>query len=472
MASSTKTFAFGLIFAAACLAQKIDVEKLREDYQIFRTALEEGHSGIYRYTPKKDMDAAFDRAAARLTEPMTTVEFYRLLMPVAALVKCGHTSVGLPREIQTEIGNTTLLFPLDVAVLDRKIYVLRDHGTPDGAMAGGEILSINGLPAAKLLTEMFAATPGDGNIQTSRARRIGIRGGGFPILLYTLMGISGPYEVAWRDGAGKDRKSTLTGITGPQRRERVKPPQRGPDNGSLSFVDDGRIAVLKVDGFGGTVKGDPLSVFFTKSFQEMQEKKSRALIIDLRDNGGGNDALGKQLLAHLLDSPFQYYESLIVNALDFSFRKYTNQTRGFPEADFEKRPGGRYQFIKHPNWGTQQPAKPPFAGKVFVLINGASFSASCEFASNFHFRKRGVFIGEESGGGYYGNTSGGTAQVTLPNSKVITNVPLLTYTMAVSGYPQADRSVMPEHPVRYTIQDLIAGTDKEMPVALELARKP
>jgi hypothetical protein len=338
-------------------------------------------------------------------------------------------------------------------------------------MAGGEILSINGMAAPKILSDMLAATPGDGNIQTSRARGIGIRGG-FPTLLHTLIGMTGPYEVAWRDGAGKDRKSTLTGITGTQRRERVKPPERGPDNGTLNFHDDGRIAVLKIYGFGGNAKGDPLSVFFTKSFAEMQEKKSRALIIDLRDNGGGSDALGKQLLAHLLDAPFQYYESLIVNALDFSFRKYTSQTRGFPEVDFQKRPDGKYQLLKHPNWGMQQPAKPPFAGKVFVLINGASFSASCEFASNFHFRKRGVFIGEESGGGYYGNTSGGTAQVTLPNSKVITNVPLLTYTMAVSGYPQADRSVMPEHPVRYTIQDLIAGTDKEMPVALELARKP
>ncbi len=34
---------------------------------------------------------------------------------------------------------------------------------------------------------------------------------------------------------------------------------------------------------------------------------------------------------------------------------------------------GKYHYTGHPNWGTQQPLAPYFAGKVLVLINGGQF---------------------------------------------------------------------------------------------------
>jgi C-terminal processing protease CtpA/Prc len=105
-----------------------------------------------------------------------------------------------------------------------------------------------------------------------------------------------------------------------------------------------------------------------------------------------------------------------------------------------------------------------------ILINGGSFSTTSEFLSQAHFHKRATFIGEESGGGYYGNSSGAMPTVTLPSTKVMVRVPLVTYYMAVSGYKDASRGVIPDHPVRYSIEELLAGTDKELAVALELAR--
>ena len=88
-----------------------------------------------------------------------------------------------------------------------------------------------------------------------------------------------------------------------------------------------------------------------------------------------------------------------------------------------------------------------------------------------HARKRAEFIGEESGGGYYGNTSGPGALLTLPNTKLQAYVPLMTYYMAVRDYQAASHGVVPDHPVAYTIDELLAGKDKELALALELARK-
>jgi hypothetical protein len=63
-----------------------------------------------------------------------------------------------------------------------------------------------------------------------------------------------------------------------------------------------------------------------------------------------------------------------------------------------------------------------------------------------------------------------TRQVTLPNTKVTLRVPLMTYYMAVSGYKTGSRGIIPDHAVQYSVAELIAGTDKEMEVAVRLAR--
>src|SRR5207253_8434139 len=117
----------------------------------------------------------------------------------------------------------------------------------------------------------------------------------------------------------------------------------------------------------------------------------------------------------------------------------------------ERQPSGKYRMVKHPNWGLQQPSQPAFTGKVYILINGNSFSTTSEFLSHAHAHKRATFIGEESGGGYYGNTSGPGAFLTLPNTRLQAYVPLMTYYMAVRDYKAASHGVVPDYPVPYTI---------------------
>src|SRR5437016_2360020 len=41
-----------------------------------------------------------------------------------------------------------------------------------------------------------------------------------------------------------------------------------------------------------------------RAFETIQSKGSKALILDLRGNGGGEDQLGKFLFSYLIDAPF------------------------------------------------------------------------------------------------------------------------------------------------------------------------
>jgi hypothetical protein len=390
-----------------------------------------------------------------------------------AAVKCGHTGVRVPPQVSQRKPR----LPLLVRMLDGKVFVLRDLSR-EGTLAGKEVRSVNGVPADRIVKTMLAATPGDGDVQTSRLSRIG--GLSFASNLVDLLGLESPYTVTlWDAKAERETTVRLDGLEESRLREagRTRFPQDQPPKGSakLMFVDGGKVAVLKVYRFGGSAdeagKKD-LRAFFRESFAEIDKRKAGVLILDLRDNGGGNDDLGKLLLSFLVDEPFKYYDDLVVNALNFSFQKYTNFPNGFGSrlADLlERQPNGKYRMVKHPNWGTQQPGKPGFAGKVYILINGGSFSTTSEFLSHAHARKRATFIGAESGGGYYGNTSGPGLVLTLPNTKLQAYVPLMTYYMAVRGYKAASHGVVPDYPVAYTIEELLAGKDKELALALELA---
>jgi C-terminal processing protease CtpA/Prc len=215
-----------------------------------------------------------------------------------------------------------------------------------------------------------------------------------------------------------------------------------------------------------------MSAFFERVFTEARSGNVSTLILDLRDNGGGEDELGRVLFSYFADQPFRYYRDLVVNKLSFSFFKYVPDREPLPANVHEMvKPGvdGKYHLVGHPNWGIQQPAAPHFGGKVVVLMNGGSFSTTCEFLSTLHNHGGATFVGEESAGGYYGNTSGAAVSVVLPNSKLILPVQLVGYYLAIEGNAMGAHGIRPDYHVEYSIDDVLAGSDRAMEIALRLA---
>ena len=131
---------------------------------------------------------------------------------------------------------------------------------------------------------------------------------------------------------------------------------------------------------------------------------------------------------------------------------------------------GTFDNIKHPNVGIQKPSQPTYTGNIYVLIDGSCFSTTSEFLSMLHFHTKAVFIGEESGGGYYGNSSGATPEFTLPNTKVSIEIPLMNYAMAVKGYSFPDRGIIPDHTIIPSVEDKIENRDIVLEFATSLKK--
>jgi hypothetical protein len=453
------------------------VEALKEDLKILWDMLEEGHGGFDRYTPASVLKQSFDEAMTGITGPLTELDFYLRLLPLIAEVKDGHTRGQLSSPASSFLDDQPIIVPVGLRFRGGKAYVFRNLSSDASIKEGAELLAINGMPAGEVLLKLLPLMPSDAGIQTRKIRQLE-----FPAnfgRLFTLrFGQPDSYMLRFRPYQSREvREVTVPGIKGKDVARILN--ERYPDTAKrrplYELTYRGTTAVLTIRGFGDDrEKGSlPYPEFLENAFRALEEKKTPNLIIDLRGNGGGMDEYGKLLFAHVMDRPFLYYWALETKKDRYDLFRYTNETAKDAEElakPLKKNARGWFDVLGHPNSGLQNPEAPRFAGRVAILIDGLSFSATGETTSLFHYHKKAVFFGEECGSGYYGNTSGFMVLATLPNTRIQVRIPLVIYTMAVDGYPK-DRGIVPDFPVSPTIEDLLAGRDPAMERALRFLEK-
>jgi len=88
-----------------------------------------------------------------------------------------------------------------------------------------------------------------------------------------------------------------------------------------------------------------------------------------------------------------------------------------------------------------------------------------------HHLKRVTFIGEETGGAYYGNNSGMQTVLTLPNTRFKIRVPMYEYWNAVPGYDGKRRGTRPDYQVETKVANLLRGVDEQLDLAMKLANE-
>ncbi len=473
--------------SAPAAAQRFEVDhqypvaELREDFALLRSALEEAHSGLYRYSSKVEIDRMFEAAAARLSEAKTELQFLSVIAPVVAGVNDGHTGLGASAGLTAYLGTQPFAFPFNLRFVDGKAYLFRNYSDERDVEMGAELTHLNGIAMQEITARLLPMIPSDGRVVTSKFRRGLESTASFAQLFAIAYGLSTRFELTYvPPGGGAARSIAVDGITTADAQARFT--ERYPEAAAAQnrppteLVWRDGVPVLTVRTFGGSAYGAAgidYPEFLVTAFGEIADSGASHLVIDVRGNSGGADHFGKLLAAHLLDHEFQYYGALEINAPSFGFLEHTDQP-GFAMSEDRVRPNERgiYDVLGHPNLGPQQPVDPVFHGDVLILIDGGSFSATGEFTSVVHHLRRATFVGEESGAGYYGNVSGGGATLTLPHTGVRVRIPFIRYTCAVSGYTPEDRGLIPDYVITPTIEDLLAERDPVLDFALEMAARP
>ena len=102
-----------------------------------------------------------------------------------------------------------------------------------------------------------------------------------------------------------------------------------------------------------------------------------------------------------------------------------------------------------------------YRNKIYVIIDGASFSASCILSSNLKGYKLATFVGEETGGEYNGTCAGYIPEFILPYSKLKVNFGLM-YVKSSCSTETYGRGIMPDVEIIPTLEDRINQRDPEL----------
>jgi hypothetical protein len=468
-----------LIIALNISAQQlppISVSEMYDDFDLLRASMEEAHGGLYRFATKEATDARFVAYRKRIPAIKSKKEFISLLFEVLADTRDGHMRFQLD-ENTVAVFSKAKLFPISLLIEGNRAMVLYNDAPADSTIRPGmEILTINGQKINDLLQLIYPKLPSDGYIETGKQRRLEQTFGAF---YWMLISEADEFAITAKDAMGKTVNTKLPGVSNADReKNRKNNPVNaqvianvalldGPkENVSLRYLRGNDIACLRIRGFQGQNFRQQLD----SCFKALHDKKTKALILDLRGNGGGVDEYGAYLVSQFMNKPFRYFDRIHLTTLQPSFTSFREETLLDLKNGTVADPAGGYLVTPklHKGVGEQQPAALPFQGKTFVLTDGSTFSTAADVTALMRHLTKAVFIGEETGGGFEGNTSGLNASLKLPHSKLATRIQMYEYFNAVKVVERG-RGTKPDHFMPKRMTDLLQGIDAQLNRAVELA---
>lgn len=435
------------------------VREQKEDIEYIQSQLERLHPGIYTYQSEVEFEQGFETLKSDLLGKQSVFEFYQKLVPVINTIGCGHTILKLPSKELKKIEKSKMLLPLEVRIIDNKIFVINFLEDNSIIQPGDEIVSINGKLSKMIIEQQIQLYPSDGRIQS---RKYQMMGKFFAVDYSKFFEVTENFSLEIKSNENIQTVQ-LKGISYNDF-SRLTVPKDKQDL-ELKIIDSLSTAIITIRNSSSKKK---YSEFLEASFFNIHHKKIQNLIIDLRFDSFNRDSDGSELYAYINNSTFDYYDKLEVTEY-YDVPKALQWITHYPIE--EDSSSGKYYWTIHPQLDLQYPKPNPFMGKVFVLTDGFTFSAITEFSSIVKSNKRGIIVGIETGGGYYGNNSGGMMTRVLPNSQIKVVIPPMKYIMAVEDLRNYDRGVLPDVPVEENINDIISGRDCILITALELTRQ-
>lgn len=374
-----------------------------------------------------DWDRLYLETIPKVRATTSTAEYYRVLSELCAKLQDGHTNVYPAPELRDEIMTRPLFTTglIEGKVLVREVY--DDKLKAQGVLPGVEVVAVNGVPSIAYAQRELAPI-----VSASTPHDLENRVYGFAFLM-------GPRKetprVSFMNAAGKRFDVDTPRVGWP---EFAKARKQQPFE--LRMLP-GNVAYVALNSFGDAQAADAFMAAFDRI------AKASGLVIDVRENGGGNSSEGWRVLATLTDKPFDTGR--------WSTRQYLPAYRAWqqPMPDLERTPHAQ-----------QADGKRHFKGLVAVLTSKATYSAAEDFAVAFDAMKRGVIVGEATGG-----STGQPLMIQLPGGG------MARICTKADTYPDGTRwvgkGVQPTVKIATTVHDVRRGRDTVLEAALARLRQ-
>ncbi|HAD12896.1 MAG TPA: peptidase S41 [Saprospirales bacterium] len=407
----------------------------REDLDQLAKKLLKVHPNALKFISKEAFEQLVEQKKQLMTDRTTYAEFFWHCGEIMASVNCSHTRISYFSE-ENEMLPLKYRFPLETRIFDNRLYVIDPLNNAGKVKERDEILSINGVPTATLVQNIYRHLPAQGYVQTTKRHEFNMWSA---CLIPYALGFAEKYEVVL---SGQARAVVLNQAEkhhGPFRNKSLKV---CPDELCLDLLGDGKSAVLSITTFN-FYPWNNLSVFqrfIDSTFQVIREKNIRNLVIDVRFNGGGSQHASIHLLRYLMDKPFVYY-----SRSEFAGKK----EKIYGEESFT-------------------PFNNRFKGKLWFVQDGLGQSTTGHFMSLVKRHKLGPIIGEELGSNQF--CSAGQTMCRLPNTKITFGVADNTHVSNAPSFPD-EKGILPDYEVYQTVDDYFGKVDAVKAFALAMVGK-
>ncbi|MFC3096151.1 peptidase S41 [Alteromonas sediminis] len=386
----------------ALLTKQLTVEQMHDDIDAFLEGALTRHPEIEEYADVPSLKAQAEKLKASITSPLTRIAFYRVVGKLSPFFQDGHSFLIWPYQelnLARDQGHKT--FPLSVTVGQngqlqlKQAYKIGDRSIPSST----EILSINGVESDQILSTLKQYVGGE--TELLREHVVAMR---FGIGLWAYYGWLDSFNIELelpdgaqsvslqKDGLWPEADAQATGMTASE---------AGKDHYYKRLSEDvGFIYLAHFD-----VEPDTFETFIDDTFATLREQKIKHLIIDVRDNPGGNTDTVTYLTKHLADKPFRMISKLK--------EKLNEENRGWFNYKGEV---GEILLSDWDDWETPVAENKRFHGSTYLLIGPVTYSASIVLATTLKDNDIATLVGKTTGG--FANQSAQGNLFNLPHSEL------------------------------------------------------
>ena len=411
---------------------RFEPAEIRADFDALRAGLEAAHFDLYARRRRPGYDALHARMRAGFDAPMTLDAIELAFQRYVAYGNVAHARIdaaGRGWEAYRAAGGTA--FPLYLRVVAGRVHVERDLSGVDGLAAGDRVVSIDGTPARAWLDRMRSHLSADNDylaytlLETSLPRHVWIE-----------LGTSERYTVVVekRDGRRVERRIPARTRAEFEAAEAKLPPAFALDwNTREARMLDGGIAYLRPGPFYDNRSDAPhpwdpsaFRAFVDEAFRRFLDAGADHLLLDLRDNPGGDNSFSDPLVAWFATKPFRFTDAFEIKVSAATIASNAKRLDGSADAISAKlaaayarsEPGEHVRFeipTVEPREGRR------FGGKVHVLVNRHSYSNTVMVAAIVQDYGFGRILGEETAD--LASTYGAMESFALPRTGIVVGYP-------------------------------------------------
>lgn len=461
---------------------KKDAASLRSDLDLLHRILEANHPSLYWYTPKDSVDLFFRIAGDSITDSLNEVQFKNKVSWVISRIRCGHTTVRFSKKYVRNAAHYRYpAFPLNIKAWNDSLVVLNSLFRYEPVFRRGTVItSINGRSNRSLLDTLYDFIGSDGYAMTYKEQVVSSN---FPAWYKTVIGLDSSYSISYIDSAGHAATAVIPNFTPrtdtSKHTLRLALPVEKPSRRQLRKANLLSKRNLQIDTALGTAfmhlstfSGGGLRSFFRSSFRTIRKMHLQHLVIDLRENGGGRVSASKLLTRYLVDHSFKIGDSLYAISRKFEYGRYIHPAWPYWFAmnfNSHKDADGFIHYRHYERTWFSPKTRNHFSGHVTLVQGGLTFSAATMFIATVKGQKNVTVAGEESGGGYYGNTATYLPTIELPVSRLRITLPL--YRLVMDASRPKGHGVIPDLEIPPSSAAIRSGIDIKMRRIRELIQQ-